>query len=171
MTYIELITLGIGIANIVVVVYLVLWIKNSDKTKRDTNEKFHKRETETNLNEIKTVFRDVITIANGSGDGVWDDEEKEEITHSLNEYFSNNYAKIHHLKENTEYSLKRWITLDVSKQNKMHTALSNLSWLVEIYFPEGISMSEYQKRWITHHSDLHSRQKEVIAASDSIKTS
>jgi len=163
--------LFVGLIGMGITLYLTWWVKKSDKTRREDEEKFYKIETKSNFDEIKTIFRDVMTIANGSGSGVWDDEEKEEITYSLNEYFSNNYNKIRYLKDDTKRSLKRWKSLDPSKQNQIKNVLSNLNWLIETYFPEGISMSEHQRRWITHHKDLHDKQKVVRTTLDSVKIS
>ena len=150
-----------GITGIGVTLYLIRWIKNSDRTKRENEEIFYKTESESNFDEIRTIFRDITTITNGSESGVWDDEEKEEITHSLNEYLSNNYNKIRYLKEDTKRTLKRWKSLDASKQNQIKNVLSDLNWLIETYSPEGISRSERQRRWIAHHKDLHDKQKDV----------
>ncbi len=159
----------IGIIGVGVTVYLTLWIKNSDKKRRRNEEEFYKIETESNFNEIKTIFRDVITIANGSGDGVWDDDEKDEITYSLNEYFTNNYNKIRYLRDDTKRSLQRWKSIDSSKQIEIKGVLESLDWLIETYFPEGISTSEHKRRWIKHHKDLHDKQQQVRKILDSIK--
>ncbi len=161
----------IGLCGLAVTLYLTHYIQDSDKKRREKEEGFYKMETESNFAEIKTIFRNVITIANGSGGGVWDDEEKEEITYSLNEYFSNNYNKIRYLEDDTKRSLKRWKSLDASKQNQIKDVLNNLNWLIQTYFPEGISMSEHQRRWIAHHNDLHDKQKNVRSILNSIKIS
>lgn len=148
----------IGFLATVVLTYIVIRL---DKVRRSKEEEYYISQTKKNIQKISDIYRDVITISSGKNKGTWEEQEQEDITYQLKDYFIENYQHCRYLIDNTEMCLGKWQSLGTEEKNYVQEITDSLGWLIDTYFPTGLSIPTYKRIWTQHHDDLNNRNNRV----------
>jgi hypothetical protein len=150
-----------GIIGFIATVVLTGVVIGLDRKRRSKEEEYYISQTKKNVKKISDIFRDVITISSGKSKGTWEEQELEDITYQLKDYFIENYQHCRYLIDNTEMCLAKWQSLDAKQKQNIQEIIDSLGWLIETYFPTGLSIPTYKRIWTQHYHDLDSKNIRV----------
>jgi len=150
-----------GVIGFVATVVLTFVVIGLDRRRRLKEEEYYVSQTKKNIQKISNIFRDVMTISSGKNKGTWEDQEQEDITYQLKDYFIENYQHCRYLIDNTEMCLGKWQSLNTDQKNNIQEIIDSLGWLIEKYFPTGLSIPTYKRIWTQHYSDLNDKNNRI----------
>ena len=155
----EELSLFLGITSIVIAIGLTVFTILFDNHRRKNEEKFFADEIKINL---KTITQYFLTISSISGEYKGHDENEEQTTLTLNDYYVRHYREMVDLLHVTKLYLTQWRTLSEEKKNITRDVLEKFSWLSYEYFPLHMPDSIKKTRWQNEWKEL-SQNKSFVA--------
>jgi hypothetical protein len=148
----------LGITSIVVAIGMSLFMIIRDTKRREKEEKFYSEEIKENLKAIMQYF---ITVSTKSENYQEFDNEENEITLSLNDFYERHHQEMTDLLYLTKLYLTQWRTLDENKKKLVKDILERFSWLSYEYYPLHLPNSIKKTRWLKEGKELDEKRSFV----------
>jgi|GEM_PF-5937850 len=147
-----------SIGGVIVAVFLAWLVYYLDKRRRTQEEQHYKTLTEDSLHEILQIFTEVVLKSKPESRT---ENENENITLELDEYFKENYRRLTDLIRDTKIYMREWRSLKPEQKANIVKVLESLNWLIVTFYPIDKAESLRMKRWLQNRSELHEKREQV----------